>query len=159
MELEAFKESEKSRIRKSVRGVMQENGKLDKLEPEDVNGGCGEDGLMERALQQLIGQANHMRQVSRNGDFQKRDHTVGSNNGNGNGMGRGTPWAGRQNNREGPGDRVVPADRNYVNGPVYDMSRVKCFRCDQMGHFVRNCPELVVKSETKEKKVEDLNAK
>ena len=136
-----------------------ESGKLDKLEHEVVTGVGGEDGPIERTLQQLIGQVNQMRQVSRNGDFKKKDNTTGYNNGNNGGMGRGNPWMGRPSNNEGQGEKGVPADRNFVNGPVYDMSRIKCFRCDQMGHFVRNCPGLVARSETTEKKVSDLNGK
>ena len=43
------------------------------------------------------------------------------------------------------------------NRPVYDMDTIKCFRCDHMGHFARNCPGLPRLEVPKDKGTADLN--
>ena len=155
MELEAFKESEKNRIRKSVRGIKAETGLVGKLEPEVTVEASGGDETI--TLQQVWDQVKQMRQVSKDGEFQKKDY------GEGGGLGRGSPWSGRADNNgggsSGRGWGKNNGDRRYGNERiVYDMTQIRCFRCDQMGHFARNCPGLIQGVE-KEKGTEDLNEK
>ena len=45
----------------------------------------------------------------------------------------GMTYGGRKEGSEG-GDRS--------SRPPFDISRVRCYRCDKLGHYVRDCPEL-----------------
>ena len=51
-------------------------------------------------------------------------------------------------------------EKNYeITRPMYDISRVRCYRCNQMGHYARDCTVQEMKHEVKEKEVVDLNGK
>ena len=114
----------------------------EKLEEDLEEGGTKE---LEMSLQQLITQVKQLRQVSGNNGFKRKEYQGGTGK---------WPKEYRGDNRVGrPNDNVGTvngADKNKVNGerkytgpwPTYDLSKIKCFRCDQLGHFVRNCPEL-----------------
>ena len=159
MELEAFKESEKTRIRKSVRGITVESGVAGRLEPEKMIEDGEEEGQIEKALQLLMVQVKQMRQVSRNGDYVNKEYPEVKN------AGRGNPWMGRVDNEEGTQGRGRGADRGYVNDRgyanerTYDMTKIKSYRCDQMGHFARHCPRLNGREEPKPKDGGNLNDK
>ena len=44
------------------------------------------------------------------------------------------------------------ADASFGSRRPFDVSRVKCFRCDKLGHFVRDCPDLPKRANAAEEK-------
>jgi hypothetical protein len=159
MELEAFKESERSRLRKSVRGIKIDNsGSLKNEAGLEENDEGGDVTDLETSLRQLVTQVKQLRQVSGNTDFKRKDYTSGPGK---------WPKEGRSDNRPPRNENMGGSnssemeknseERRYSNPRNYDMSKVKCFRCDQMGHFVRHCPELPKWGGGSAKVTEDLN--
>jgi hypothetical protein len=136
MELEAFRESEKCRLRKSVRGVKAgSNGPkegTDEFSDELVGGDHTIDwGQMVAQIQQL-------------GQMQRKYQVPGSTGAvGGAGVTRPPEVAGRTAGRNEAGRTAGARDGGGTGGrPVYDMTKVRCFRCDKFGHFVRDCPDL-----------------
>jgi hypothetical protein len=162
MELEAFKESEKSRLRKSVRGINVDNSGSFKMGPNcEGRSDEGTNSDLETSLQQLVAQVSQLRQVSGNVEFKKKEYQAGAPIGNG-------KWSkevrqdGRTVRAPEPrgGQNMVEEDPNGEGrryNRTYDMSKVKCFRCDQMGHFVRHCPGLPKWGGVSAKVEENLN--
>ena len=105
---------------------------------------------MEVSVRLLMEQVKQMRQVGRDGEYKKKEYP------NGMGFGRGSSergYAGRGMNRN-------ETERNYVGErPPLDMERIKCFRCEQMGHYARNCPELAKIVMAREASNDNLNEK
>jgi hypothetical protein len=139
MELEAFKESEKSRLRKSVRGIKidSNNGTLRSDSGIEESNEEGDVTDLELSLQQLVTQVKQLRQVSGNNGFRKKEYPTG------NGKWPKEACGDNRNNRSG---EIVGGanssesgksseDRRYANGRTYDMSKIKCFRCDKVGHL------------------------
>ena len=76
------------------------------------------------------------------------------NNYSNRGRGRGRQnWRGRGRGRYGSFQQQRDA---YKQGRGGDASHITCFRCDKLGHYVQDCPDLKLKfQETIEKKDED----
>lgn len=76
------------------------------------------------------------------------------NNYNVRGRGRGrSTWRGRGRGRSGGFQQQREA---YKQGRSGDASHITCFRCDKVGHYVQDCPDLKLKmTETVEKKEEE----
>jgi hypothetical protein len=160
MELEAFKESEKCRMRRNVRGV-----KADEI---DLQGGRSKLGGIELEevspkppldLRQMAAQINQLHQFGQ-GNRGSTVPAMGGPNvigeqdgGKYNGPGPMPPMSG--NLRRG----AEVGERSYGNPRMpFDVSRIKCFRCDKMGHFARECPDLLKKEGERSKAGNDLNA-
>jgi hypothetical protein len=132
MELEAFRESEKCRMRKSVRGIHVEDVKIHELVAEPDAGDRTDEavGKLETSMKQMIAQIEQLRHGSR-----RRE--IGGKSGDG------SQETGRREvrqNKEEPPARG--GDESYGTRRPFDIGRVKCFRCDKFGHYVRDCPEL-----------------
>ena len=149
MELEAFKESERSRIRKSVRGVKldEESSKTEEGEKDKESEGIKQ---LELSVQQVIAQIGQMQQMgasketARNGD-------------KGNGR-RNNAWEGA--NREGWEEKKKEGNGRVNEGGYrspFDISKVKCFRCEKMGHYARECKETLIREVEVTKASVDLN--
>jgi hypothetical protein len=130
MELEAFKESEKSRLRKSVRSIKQES---DGESESDLSRVKETEGIkkLELSVQQVIAQIGQLQQ--------KGSAKEGSEEFDKGVMRKPTAWEERK--REG-GGRV---NETGYRGP-FDINKVKCFRCGKMGHYARECSEMLAKS-------------
>jgi hypothetical protein len=132
MELEAFRESEKCRMRKSVRGVHVEEVKIHEYVAETDAGDRTDETVvkLETSMKQMIAQIEQLRQGNRRREI-------------GGKPGDGPQEAGR---REGRTNKEEPpvrgGDESYGTRRPFDIGRVKCFRCDKFGHYVRDCPEL-----------------
>jgi hypothetical protein len=158
MELEAFKESEKCRMSRNIRGIKTEatDVKEDGGRFEDV-----EDGELQKqlplGLRQMAAQISQMHQMGSGyrgpegrglenrtaNDERNRDRTLGSGRvPPGTGVGR----VGNEANERYGGTRAP-----------FDMSKIKCFRCDRMGHFARECPDLPKRDNGLEKQERVLN--
>jgi hypothetical protein len=130
MELEAFKESEKSRLRKSVRGIKNESdlGSESELKKNKEAEGIKK---LELSMQHVIAQIGQMQQKGG-----KKDN---SEEGEKNDGRRFTTWEDRK--REGGGR----TNESGYRGP-FDIRKVKCYRCEKMGHYARDCKEILVKT-------------
>jgi hypothetical protein len=101
-------------------------------------------------VQLLMEQVKQLRQVGRDGEYTKKDYPSGMGAGRGNSE-RG--YAGRGMNKN-------ETERNYGGErPPIDMERIKCFRCEQMGHYARNCPKLAEKVMAREASSDASNEK
>jgi hypothetical protein len=142
LELEAFKESEKCRVRRSVRGIRVEAELPSKQGVEQGKEGLQEDmGRIEVSLQQAMSQIAELRQVSR-GDVANRNAGMRSQ---GEGKTEGPGGAAPRVGTEGGGikDGNTGGREGYGQSrPPFDMGRIRCYRCDKTGHYVRDCPEL-----------------
>jgi hypothetical protein len=160
MELEAFKESEKCRMRRNVRGIKTEGGDLqeDRGRLEGGDGGK-EPTLVPLDLRQMAAQISQMHQMGR-GYGGPETRMVG-----------GKPVVGEKNGirNAGPGSSPVgnglekvgmgSGERGYgMSRAPFDVSRIKCFRCDKMGHYARECPDLVKRDTGRPKDGGGLNA-
>jgi hypothetical protein len=128
MELEAFRESEKCRLRRSVRGV-----KVEAVGAKDVRDGVGGEEPPPRPafdLEKVVAQIQQMAQSRRS--YAGPTEAVGP-----------VERTGMPSGASG-GRTVGYADDRRTAGPRLptDLSRIKCFRCDRMGHYVRDCPDL-----------------
>lgn len=144
MELEAFKESEKCRLRRNIRGVKADDAELQG--GRSKSGETEPDGVPHKLpldLCQMVAQINQMHQLGQGnrgplvpstGDANVMGEREGSKS---NGPGSG-PFL-NSNMRNG----TELNERGYGNQRMpFDVSRIKCFRCDKMGHFARECPNL-----------------
>jgi hypothetical protein len=160
MELEAFKESEKCRMRRNIRGVktegieMKEEG--DRF--EDV-----EDGEIPRqlplGLRQMAAQISQMHQMGRGfrGPEGRLDGSkpMPADKEETQSMGPRVPVVGTTPGRSMAG----PGERGYGNPRApFDLSRIKCYRCDKPGHYVRDCPDLLKREPGSIKPEGSLNA-
>lgn len=86
--------------------------------------------------------------------YANADQDSYGNNYNYRGRGRGrSNWYGRGRGRYGGFQQRREA---YRQGRGGDASHITCFRCDKLGHYVQDCPDLKLKmTETVEKKEED----
>jgi hypothetical protein len=152
MELEAFKESEKCRMRRNIRGVMT-NGLGD--HEADVGDGDRADNLGGGSLvaQRLVASGT-------------RPGSLGRNVGGGpevTGTGRSQDFFGGEGgNRPGRSTRDAPENRGQERGPgmnrvPVDISKVRCYRCDRLGHYVRNCPDLPKRGQASTRRDNGLN--
>ena len=105
---------------------------------------------LEASMKQMIAQIEQLKHDNRGMDSGLRGE-----------MGTGPGQAKARPGGEGisPGARDRPGWGNegpYGSRRPFDIGRVKCFRCDKLGHFVRECPNLPNRgSVNKDKK--DLN--
>jgi hypothetical protein len=135
LELEAFRESEKCRIRRSIRGVTVEPGGS-KSESE-VSMEERREKLWDKSSQELQGIVAQIQQLHvparGGGSFGNESSSEARSN-------RMIPVVVPQ---QGPRYESSKGDRSpaAVKAP-FDISRIKCFRCDQMGHYARDCPDL-----------------
>jgi hypothetical protein len=160
MELEAFKESEKCRMRRNIRGVKAEEMELQggrrQMGEAELDGGQTK---LPLDLRQMVAQINQMHQLGQGNRGSLAPSAGGPgvmgerDGGKGDGLGLGPPTTGNPRNgsdfsERGYGSQRVP----------FDVSRIKCFRCDKMGHFARECPELARREVGKPKVENGLNA-
>jgi hypothetical protein len=158
MELEAFKESEKCRIRRSIRGVHAEEPKLGGGEgvPPEEDKKDNNDNKFEEVLQKMIAQIDRMQQGTRGGFEQKGGWPIDSGRGaNNEGRNEG-PGEARMETGGGRGGGGWNSEGQFGPRRPFDIGRVKCYRCDKMGHYVRDCPDLP-KSGVNVGKKNDLN--
>ena len=143
MELEAFKESEKCRVRRSVRGIRAES-EVPLRGGMEVDRDIMQGDLIENALQQAMTHLSQLRQVNR-ADSAPRGTRVEP----GHGGQEVTPAMGTPRGITGDGG-VVPREGNggsregdgAQQRTPFDIGKVRCYRCDKMGHYARNCPGL-----------------
>jgi hypothetical protein len=135
MELEAFKESEKSRIRKSVRGVQSEVGIDKKSEGEKDK---DEIKKLESSLQQVIAQIGQMRPMNVGVEGDKRIE--------GDGGQRSAGWGYGRRDNAGMGGRPNESGYGMNRGP-FDINKIKCYACGKMGNYARECPGVTKKEE------------
>jgi hypothetical protein len=160
MELEAFKESEKCRMRRSIRGIKVEEKELQGSQSQLGEPEPDEDRRkLPLDIQQMVAQINQMHQLGQGSGGPRAPNTGGA-----------PVMEGREGNKSSGSGLRPSIDGNMRNGSglnergyggprvPFDVSRIKCFRCDEMGHFARECPGLAKRDPGKMRVENGLNA-